>query len=61
MRSRTDRNGESCQPLAIPQQARQVGQALDRLRVTHAIVVGHSTGSYVATALAEQRGDLVTW
>jgi pimeloyl-ACP methyl ester carboxylesterase len=37
-----------------------VGQALDRLGVTHAIVVGHSTGGYVATALAEQRGDLVT-
>jgi pimeloyl-ACP methyl ester carboxylesterase len=45
---------------AIPQQARRVGQALDRLGVTHAIVVGHSTGGAVATALAEQRGDLVT-
>ena len=28
--------------------------------VKHAILVGHSTGGYVATALAEQRGDLVT-
>jgi len=45
---------------AIPQQARRVGQVLDELGVEHAIVVGHSTGGYVATALAEQRGDLVT-
>jgi pimeloyl-ACP methyl ester carboxylesterase len=28
--------------------------------VRHAVVVGHSTGGMVATALAEQRGDLVT-
>jgi pimeloyl-ACP methyl ester carboxylesterase len=57
-------HGRSTKPAgggyAIPQQARRVGQALDRLGVTHAIVVGHSTGGYVATALAEQRGDLVT-
>jgi pimeloyl-ACP methyl ester carboxylesterase len=57
-------HGRSAKPAgggyAIPQQARRVGQALDRLGVTHAIVVGHSTGGYVATALAEQRGDLVT-
>jgi alpha/beta hydrolase fold/Predicted integral membrane protein (DUF2269) len=57
-------HGRSAKPAgggyAIPQQARRVGQALDRLGVTHAIVVGHSTGGYVATALAEQRSDLVT-
>lgn len=57
-------HGRSAKPAgggyAIGQQARRVGQALDRLGVTHAIVVGHSTGGYVATALAEQRGDLVT-
>ena len=57
-------HGRSAKPAgggyAIPQQARRVGQALDRLGVTHAIVVGHSTGGYVATALAEQHGDLVT-
>jgi len=57
-------HGRSAKPAgggyAIPQQGRRVGQALDRLGVTHAIVVGHSTGGYVATALAEQRGDLVT-
>jgi pimeloyl-ACP methyl ester carboxylesterase len=37
-----------------------VGAALDRLGVEHAIVVGHSSGGAVATALAEQRPDLVT-
>ncbi|WP_231921421.1 alpha/beta fold hydrolase [Micromonospora auratinigra] len=57
-------HGRSAKPAgdgyAIGQQARRVGQALDRLGVRHAILVGHSTGGYVATALAEQRGDLVT-
>ncbi|HEU5157179.1 MAG TPA: alpha/beta fold hydrolase [Streptosporangiaceae bacterium] len=57
-------HGRSAKPAgggyAIPQQAHRVGQALDRLGVNRAIVVGHSTGGYVATALAEQRGDLVT-
>lgn len=57
-------HGQSAKPdgggYAIAQQARLVGQALDQLGVSHAIVVGHSTGGYVATALAEQRGDLVT-
>jgi pimeloyl-ACP methyl ester carboxylesterase len=57
-------HGRSAKPAgggyAIPQQAHRIGQALDRLGVKHAILVGHSTGGYVATALAEQRGDLVT-
>ncbi|TWJ20127.1 alpha/beta fold hydrolase [Micromonospora endolithica] len=57
-------HGQSDKPAgggyAIPQQARRVGQALDLLGVKQAIAVGHSTGGYVATALAEQRGDLVT-
>jgi pimeloyl-ACP methyl ester carboxylesterase len=57
-------HGRSAKPAgggyAIPQQGRRVGEALDRLGVKHAIVVGHSTGGYVATALAEQRADLVT-
>jgi len=44
----------------IPDQGRRVGVALDRLGVKHAIVVGHSSGGAVATALAEQRPDLVT-
>jgi pimeloyl-ACP methyl ester carboxylesterase len=57
-------HGRSAKPAgggyAIPQQGRRVGQALDRLGVKHAIVGGHSTGGAVATALAEQRGGLVT-
>jgi pimeloyl-ACP methyl ester carboxylesterase len=57
-------HGRSAKPAgggySIPQQAHRVGQALDRLGVQHAVLVGHSTGGYVATALAEQRGDLVT-
>lgn len=57
-------HGRSAKPAdgdyTIPHQARLVGQALDRLGVERAVVVGHSTGGYVATALAEQRGDLVT-
>jgi pimeloyl-ACP methyl ester carboxylesterase len=57
-------HGRSAKPAgdvyAMEQQAHRVGQALDQLGVTHAIVVGHSTGGYVATALTEQRGHLVT-
>lgn len=56
-------HGRSAKPAGggypIPQQGRLVGQVLDRLGVRGAVVVGHSTGGYVATALAEQRGDLV--
>ncbi|MEV5707942.1 alpha/beta hydrolase [Actinoallomurus sp. NPDC052274] len=43
-----------------PEQGRRVGMALDRLGVEHTVVVGHSSGGVVATALAEQRPDLVT-
>jgi pimeloyl-ACP methyl ester carboxylesterase len=57
-------HGQSAKPAGrgyeIPEQGRRVGAALDGLGVTHAIVVGHSTGGSVATALAEQRPDLVT-
>ncbi|TDD33564.1 alpha/beta fold hydrolase [Actinomadura sp. KC06] len=57
-------HGRSAKPsgggYAIPEQGRRVGEALDRLGVRHAIVVGHSTGGSVATALAERRRDLVT-
>jgi pimeloyl-ACP methyl ester carboxylesterase len=57
-------HGRSAKPAgggyAIPEQGRRVGEALDRLGVKHAIVVGHSTGGSIATALAEQRRDLVT-
>ncbi|MFF4778138.1 alpha/beta fold hydrolase [Microtetraspora fusca] len=57
-------HGRSAKPAgggyAIPEQGRRVGEALDRLGVKQAMVVGHSTGGSVATALAEQRRDLVT-
>uniref|UniRef100_A0AAU2W3G4 Alpha/beta hydrolase n=1 Tax=Streptomyces sp. NBC_00008 TaxID=2903610 RepID=A0AAU2W3G4_9ACTN len=45
---------------ALRDQARRAGSVLDRLGVEHAVVVGHSSGGVVATALAEQRPDLVT-
>ncbi|MEV6773544.1 alpha/beta fold hydrolase [Nocardia sp. NPDC051030] len=44
----------------IATQARRVGAALDRLGVGRLMVVGHSTGCAVATALAEQRPGTVT-
>ncbi|GLY69306.1 alpha/beta fold hydrolase [Amycolatopsis taiwanensis] len=44
----------------IPAQGRRAGEVADRLGIKHAIVVGHSSGSTVAAALAEQRPDLVT-
>jgi pimeloyl-ACP methyl ester carboxylesterase len=57
-------HGRSAKPAdrsyAIPDQARRVGAVLDRLGVEHAVVVGHSSGGVVVTALAEQRPDLVT-
>ncbi|MFQ6325915.1 alpha/beta fold hydrolase [Nocardia sp. CWNU-33] len=56
-------HGESAKPdsgYGMAEQASWVGEVLDRLGVRHAIVVGHSTGGYVATSLAEQRHDLVT-
>lgn len=57
-------HGRSAKPAdrsyALPDQGRRVGVALDRLGVEHAIVAGHSSGGAVATALAEQRPDLVT-
>jgi pimeloyl-ACP methyl ester carboxylesterase len=45
---------------SMAEQARRVGAVLDQLGVRHAIVVGHSTGGYVTTSLAEQRRDLVS-
>lgn len=44
----------------VSDQARRVGAALDSLGLEHVIVVGHSSGAAVATALTEQRPDLVT-
>ncbi|MFF1815873.1 alpha/beta fold hydrolase [Kribbella sp. NPDC058245] len=43
----------------VPAQARQVAVLLDDLGIRHVAVAGHSSGGYVATALAEQRPDLV--
>lgn len=56
-------HGKSSRPAGrgygIPEQAKRVGAALDRLGVKRAIVIGHSTGGSVATSLAEQRRDQV--
>jgi pimeloyl-ACP methyl ester carboxylesterase len=56
-------HGRSAKPASggygIPEQGKRVGAALDRLGVKCAIVVGHSTGGSVATALAELRRDQV--
>jgi pimeloyl-ACP methyl ester carboxylesterase len=55
-------HGKSAKPddgYGIAEQARRVGAVLDRLGVRRAIVVGHSSGGYVATALAAQRRGLV--
>ncbi len=43
----------------IPQQAALVAGALNELRVEGAVVVGHSMGASVATALAEESSELV--
>ena len=43
----------------IPTQARRVGAALDELGVNRVTAIGHSSGCTVATALAEQRPDVV--
>ncbi|MFJ6463193.1 alpha/beta fold hydrolase [Streptomyces sp. NPDC091387] len=56
-------HGRSAEPsdrgYEVPEQGRTVGAALDRLGVERALVVGHSSGGYAATALIEQRPDLV--
>jgi pimeloyl-ACP methyl ester carboxylesterase len=55
--------GRSAKPAdrsyALPDQARRVGAAMDRLGVKRVVVVGHSSGGATATALAERRPDLV--
>ena len=43
----------------IPAHADRVGAALDRLGAGRVVVIGHSMGCMVATALAEQRPDRV--
>jgi pimeloyl-ACP methyl ester carboxylesterase len=44
----------------IPAQARRVGTTLDQLGAGQVMMIGHSTGGSVATALAEQRPGTVT-
>jgi pimeloyl-ACP methyl ester carboxylesterase len=55
--------GRSAKPVdgdyRTPAQASRVGTVLDRLGVGRAVVAGHSSGGIVATALAEQRTELV--
>jgi pimeloyl-ACP methyl ester carboxylesterase len=43
----------------VPDHAGRVAAVLDDLGVDRVTVVGHSSGGYVATALAERRPDLV--
>ncbi|MFF6998276.1 alpha/beta fold hydrolase [Streptomyces sp. NPDC008313] len=45
---------------AVADQARRLGDVLDRLGVGRACVVGHSSGGVFASAVAERRPDLVT-
>lgn len=55
--------GRSAKPVdgsyRTPDQARRIGTVLDRLGVGRAVVIGHSSGGIAATALAEQRPELV--
>jgi pimeloyl-ACP methyl ester carboxylesterase len=55
--------GRSAKPAnrsyALPDQARRVGAAMDRLGVDRVIAVGHSSGGAAVTALAEERPGLV--
>jgi pimeloyl-ACP methyl ester carboxylesterase len=43
----------------VPEQAGRLAELLDGLGLRHVTAVGHSSGGYIATALAEQRPDLV--
>ncbi|MFD4018785.1 MULTISPECIES: alpha/beta hydrolase [Streptomyces] len=43
----------------VPGQAATLAAALDELALTSVTAAGHSSGGYIATALAEQRPDLV--
>ncbi|ATL31431.1 alpha/beta fold hydrolase [Streptomyces formicae] len=57
-------HGRSPEPVgrayATPTQAAALGTALDRLGVERVVAVGHSSGGYAATALAELRPGLVS-
>ena len=49
----------SAKSYEVAAQAGRVATLLDELGLRQVIVVGHSSGGYVATSLAEQRPDLV--
>ncbi|HXW36280.1 MAG TPA: alpha/beta hydrolase [Acidimicrobiales bacterium] len=51
---------EPASTYAVPRQADRVAAVADELGVGDLRVVGHSSGGYVATALVEQRPDLVS-
>jgi pimeloyl-ACP methyl ester carboxylesterase len=61
---RVDLPGQGRSPAAtsydVPAQAARVAEVIDRLGVGPVTVVGHSSGGYMATSLAEQRPELVT-
>jgi pimeloyl-ACP methyl ester carboxylesterase len=44
---------------AVPDQATAVAELLDHLGLSRVAVAGHSSGGYVAVALAERRPDLI--
>ncbi|MET9294862.1 alpha/beta hydrolase [Streptomyces sp. NPDC003077] len=46
-------------PYDVPLQARRVAAVLDGLGLARVVAIGHSSGGYIATALAEQRPGLV--
>ncbi|MFI0239961.1 alpha/beta fold hydrolase [Streptomyces sp. NPDC016845] len=52
-------NSPPARSYAVPSQAGQVAALLDSLGLRRVPVVGHSSGGYVATALAELRPELV--
>lgn len=56
--------GRSAKPddgdYSVPAQGLRIGAAMDLLGVRAAVLVGHSSGGYPATALAERRPELVT-
>jgi pimeloyl-ACP methyl ester carboxylesterase len=60
---RVDLPGQGHSPPApsydVPAQATRVAEVLDALDVGPLTVVGHSSGGYIATSLAEQRPELV--
>jgi pimeloyl-ACP methyl ester carboxylesterase len=45
---------------SVPDQAGRVAALLDELGLDQVTVAGHSSGGYIATALAQQRRDLVS-